>query len=417
MEKKGNFALKLDISKAYDRVEWNFLAGMMTHLGFHADWIILIMRCVCSVSYSMSLNGSNGEWFLPSRGLKQGDSLSPYLFLICAEGFSTLIRESKHKGLMSGASIGRERLSINHLFFADDCILFGDAFCKGACTVRDVIHEYEMISGQRVNFDKSLIYFRANVDSTIRGIIINLLGVRLAASPEKYLGLPMIVGRNKKWAFSNFVDRFRKRVERWSLRYLSIGGNGVFIKSVLQAIPLYVMQCFLMPKSLCRKLEVIMNKFWWTNNKFAKGIHWSPWDFLCRPKCVGGMGFKNLFLFNKAFLDKQVRCIFSQPNCLLAKVLKARYFPSSDLLSAKIGSYPSLTWRSICSARDVFDDGLLWRIGSGARVNIWNDPWIPGPGKRRSLIDSPLPDVGLLTCKFGGMTPLGIIQLRVDTGF
>ncbi|KAH1083924.1 hypothetical protein J1N35_023685 [Gossypium stocksii] len=144
----GNFALKLDMSKAYDRVEWDFLAGMMTKLDFHTDWVVLVMRCVCSVSYSVSLNGDCGKWFSPSRGLRQGDPLSPYLFLICAEGFSTLLVEEKQKGLMKGAPIGRERLSINHLFFTNDCILFGDASYEGACVVRDVIREYEMISGQ-----------------------------------------------------------------------------------------------------------------------------------------------------------------------------------------------------------------------------------------------------------------------------
>ncbi|KAH1121885.1 hypothetical protein J1N35_005045 [Gossypium stocksii] len=95
--KKGNFALKLDMSKSYDRVEWDFLAGIIMHLGFHEDWIILVMRCVCSASYSVSLNGFNSEWFEPSRGLRQGDPLSPYLFLICAEGFSSLIKEAKQK--------------------------------------------------------------------------------------------------------------------------------------------------------------------------------------------------------------------------------------------------------------------------------------------------------------------------------
>lgn len=100
------------------------------------------------------------------------------------------------------------------------------------------------------------------------------------------------------------------------------------------------------------------------------------------------MGFRNLYLFNKALLAKQVWRIFTQPDSFLSRVLKARYFPFSDIFSAKVGSYPSLTWRSICSARDVIADGLLWRIGSGAKVNIWNDPWIPSPGNGRLLVHS-----------------------------
>ncbi|KAA3481168.1 reverse transcriptase [Gossypium australe] len=376
--KKGNFALKLDMSKAYDRVEWDFLARMMNSMGFHNDWIVLIMRCVCSVSYSVSLNGLNRDWFSPSRGLRQGDPLSPYLFLICAEGFSSLLEDLKLKGSMEGAPIGRDRLSINHLFFADDCILFGDASLEGANVVHEVIKEYERTTGQRVNYDKSLIYFGANVSVQVREEITGMLGVRLASNPEKYLGLPMMVGRRKTWAFNSFIDRFRKRIEGWSLRYLSMGGKEVFIKSVLQATPLYAMQCFLFPKKLCEKLEIIMNRFWWTSNKTLRGIHWSCWDKLCLPKSASGMGFKNLFLFNKALLAKQVWRIITHPHCLLARVLKARYFPFIDVLNANVGSYPSFTWRSICNAREVIAEGMVWRVGSGAQINIWNDPWIPG---------------------------------------
>lgn len=105
-----------------------------------------------------------------------------------------------------------------------------------------------------------------------RELVTGILGVRVATNPENYLGLPMMIGR-KKWAFAHFVDRFRKRIEGWSLRYLSTGGKEVFSKSVLQAIPVYIMQCFALPKLLCRKLEGILNKFWWSNNKSAKGIH------------------------------------------------------------------------------------------------------------------------------------------------
>lgn len=95
---------------------------------------------------------------------------------------------------------------------------------------------------------------------------------------------------------------------------------------------------------------------------------------LCRPKCVGGLGFKNMRWFNKSLLAKQVWRLLSQANCLLAKVLKARCYPHSDILSAKISSYPSFTWRSICNAHDLIADGVLWRIGNGIKVNIWNDP-------------------------------------------
>ncbi|KAA3467448.1 reverse transcriptase [Gossypium australe] len=285
-----------------------FVPGMMKHLGFHEEWIILVMRCVCSVSYSVSINGCNSDWFSPSRGLRQGDPLSPFLFLICAECLSILIEEAKRKGLMKGAPIGRARFSINHLFFADDCILFGDASHQGAEAVRDILKEYELLSGQRVNFKKSLIYFGANVNNEVKESITNMLGIRMAHNSEKYLGLPMMVGCKKSWAFAIFSDRFRKRIEGWSLRYLSIGGKKVFIKSVLQAIPIYAMQCFLMPKTFCRKLEGIMNKFWWTNNKSSRGIHWSRWESLCQPKNIGGMGFKDLILPNWTTVDHLIDC-------------------------------------------------------------------------------------------------------------
>ncbi|KAK5777258.1 hypothetical protein PVK06_045225 [Gossypium arboreum] len=196
--KRGNFALTLDMSKAYDRIEWDFLAGMMLKLGFYSDWVVLVMR---------------------------------------------------HK------------LTINHLLFTDDCILFGDATVEGARLVQNIIKEYEVNSGQQVNFDKSLIYFGASVGQSERDAISSILGVRVATNPKKYLGLPMMVGRNKRWAFANFVDRFRQRIKSWSLRYLSMGGKEVFIKAILQANPVYVMQCFALPKTLCQKLEVILNKF------------------------------------------------------------------------------------------------------------------------------------------------------------
>ncbi|KAA3468919.1 Zinc finger CCCH domain-containing protein 7 [Gossypium australe] len=104
------------------------------------------------------------------------------------------------------------------------------------------------------------------------------------------------------------------------------------------------------------------------------------------------MGFKDLVLFNKALLAKQIWRILTQPKCLLAKVLKARYYPHSDILTANVGSYPSFTWRSICSARELVENGLLWWVGSGPDINIWNDPWLPGKENNRVSIQQIFPN-------------------------
>ncbi|GMI75496.1 hypothetical protein like AT4G29090 [Hibiscus trionum] len=214
-----------DLSKAYDRVEWLFLEGMLLKIGFAEGWVRLIMKCVRTVTYSFCMNGCNDNRFYPSRGLRQGDPLSPYLFLVCAEGLSTLMNEAHALKTIKAATIGRERLVVGHLLFADDCILFGDASVEGASNMKGLLQNFGNASGQRVNFGKSLVFFSSNVDPSLREQIGMLLGVRVSLNPEKYLGLPTMVGRNKKEAFSYYMERYNKKTNNWGVRFLSMGGR------------------------------------------------------------------------------------------------------------------------------------------------------------------------------------------------
>ncbi|KAL4335266.1 hypothetical protein GQ457_07G037440 [Hibiscus cannabinus] len=171
--------------------------------------------------------------------------------------------------------------------------------------------------------------------------------------------------------------RSQRSIAAHSIRFLSQGGKEVFIKSVLQAIPMYSMCCFLFPKSFCHELEQIIARFWWQHSRERRGIHYCTWSELCNLKDSGGLGFRDLAKFNVALLAKQGWRLLHNPSSLVARLLRAKYYSASTFLQARLGSNPSLTWRSIWSARGLLELGLRWQVGAGFSISIWNDFWLP----------------------------------------
>ncbi|KAA3488532.1 non-ltr retroelement reverse transcriptase [Gossypium australe] len=311
--KKGYMAVKLDMSKAYDRVEWDFVKKMMIQMGFAREWVGLIMRCISSVSYAVNINGNRGRIFQTTRGLKQGDPLSPFLFIICSEGLSSLMRSAKKDGLVKGAKASRRGPEISHLLFADDCMMFGEATKQGAKNMKDILKEYESCSGQCVNFNKSTIFYSSNTTVEAKEVVSSLLGVRSSSSPEKYLGLPNVVGKRKKEAFQSILDKITLRIESWS-----------------------------------------------TSSKEE-----------------GGLGFRSMAQFNIALLAKQGWRLMVFPNSLVARVFKAKYFPEGDFRFSRLGRTSSFVWRSIWASKDALESGLFWKVGTGENISVFDDAWIP----------------------------------------
>lgn len=200
--KVGNIALKLDVSKAFDRVKWSYLHAVMEKMGFSNIWVNWIMQCVSSVSYHVLLNNDRVGPINPLCGLRQGDPLSPYLYIICSEGLSSYIRHHESRGLLHGTRICRGSPSITHLLFADDSFLFCKATISEVTTLKHILDTYEAASGQAINYQKSSIAFSRNTDITCRNNIIHLLGVVESMGQGRYLGLPSMVGRDKKSIFS-----------------------------------------------------------------------------------------------------------------------------------------------------------------------------------------------------------------------
>lgn len=147
-------AYKLDLSKAYDRVDWGFLKGALKRLGFHSTWIRWIMECVTTVQYSVRFNGVSLESFKPSRALRQGDPLSLYLFLFVADGLSTILQQEIRMGRFPELQICRRAPGISNLLFADDTLVFFKGEVEQAQVVKDALVKYERCTGQLINSNK-----------------------------------------------------------------------------------------------------------------------------------------------------------------------------------------------------------------------------------------------------------------------
>jgi hypothetical protein len=163
-------AIKLDMAKAYDRVEWRYLDAVMDALGFSLRWRSLVMKCVTSVSFLVRVNGQLSLEFKPSRGIRQGDPISPYLFLLCAEGLSCMLKGVGPQYIAKGARVGIHAPWISHLLFADDCLVFAPA-TRSADRVAAILDDYHRGSGQRVNKQKSAIFYSGNCQDGDKEVI------------------------------------------------------------------------------------------------------------------------------------------------------------------------------------------------------------------------------------------------------
>lgn len=178
------------------------------------------MTCVTTVQYSILVNGQESKAINPTSGLREGDPLSPYLFLLCTEGFTLLLKEAESKRAIKGVKVSKGGTSINHLLFAYDCIIFCKPELQQWRALEAILSRHEEASGHKLNLHKTSLYFSSNTKSKVRGELTQVTGARECGDVEKYLGLRTMVGKSKYKAIRGIREKVWQRISSWKNQFL-----------------------------------------------------------------------------------------------------------------------------------------------------------------------------------------------------
>ncbi|XP_042486865.1 uncharacterized protein LOC122091540 [Macadamia integrifolia] len=364
------------MSKAYDRLEWSFLRKTLLHYGFNSTWVDRVMFCVESPQLAILLNGSPLNFFTPSRGLRQGDPLSSYLFVLCEEVLSSHLAIALQQQIIHGIKISRHSEAISHMAFADDLILFGRATIQEARVFQSILEAYCARSGQSLNVNQTRAQFSPNVPSSLKRQLHERFKIIPTSRLDTYLGIPFVAGKLSKSHCQDLLHRVNSKLSGWKAKYLSSAGKHTLIQSTLSAMPQYFMSCFQLPSSVLKDLDSSSRKSFWSSGDKSL-VPTISWHSICRTKKSGGLNLRLSTNMNLSLLAKKAWELLSPSDSLWGRLMKAKYFPSCDFLHATCPRNASWGWKSVFKARDLLFKGLFIRVGHGRSINPWIDPWIP----------------------------------------
>lgn len=253
----------IELEKAYDKVDWVFLYEILRCFGFSQLWRNLVMQCVSTVSFSVLLDGSPFGFFKPSRGLRQGNPLSAFLFILGMEVLSCLVLRGESEGSLHGLKIARHAPPIAHLLFANDLMFFLRANPREVSSLRVILNMFELWTAQTTHLTKSFVSFSNNMNQDASSRICGIMRLAPASDLGVSSGLPSVISKSKSATFLALREKVQRRVAGWKAKALSQAGRTVLIKTVASALPSYVMSVFLLLKGFCHCIHRMLKNFWW----------------------------------------------------------------------------------------------------------------------------------------------------------
>ncbi|GJX71997.1 RNA-directed DNA polymerase, eukaryota, reverse transcriptase zinc-binding domain protein [Tanacetum coccineum] len=341
-------AMKIDIQKAYDTVNWDFLECTLKEFEFPQKMVEWIMVCVRSASFSICVNGERHGYFKGGRGLRQGDPISPYIFTLVMEVFTKIMQKKISESNDFKYHWGCKELKISHLCFADDLLVLCHGDLKSVEVVKSALDYFSSVSGLLPNLGKSTVFF-SNIDDNTKEEVLNLLPFKIGKLPVSYLGVPLITKQLGVKECKNLIDKVKVRVNNWKNKLLSYVGRLQLVASVLASMQIYWASVFILPKAVVKEIDRLLKGFLWCQGNISKGKAKVAWKLVCRPKKEGGLGIKNLSIWNEVLMAKHLWNIACNKESLWVKWINE--------LRSKMRSY------------------IKTEVGNGESIFLWHDRW------------------------------------------
>ncbi|WMV25457.1 hypothetical protein MTR67_018842 [Solanum verrucosum] len=297
--------VKLDIEKVFDKVSWSYLLTILRQMGFGERWIRWMKFSITTVKYSILVNRSPVGFFPPQRGIRHGDPISPFLFILAMEGLSKMIQKASSLHWIEPIKIGRDPTSqanVSHLLYADDTLIFCGAERSQVMQLNLTLFIFEAISGLHMNMQKSTIYPVNEVLNLEE--LADIMGCNIGSFPSTYLGIPLGAQHKSTEIWTGVIEKFEKRLATWQMQYLSFGGRVTLINSVLDSLPTYYMALLPMPSEVIEQIDKIRRDFLWKGNREKHKFHLIEWEKVTQPKYQGGLGIKNLAAHKRSMMMK-----------------------------------------------------------------------------------------------------------------
>lgn len=369
--------IKVDIAKAFDTLSWDFLFSCLRGMGLPDQFLSRLRACICTPNFMIGYNGMVNGYFKGKRGLRQGDPLSPYLFVIAMNCLSHMLNEAAAQGRM-GYHAKCSKIKLTHLSFADDLLIFTNGSIEYVQCVLQVLRDFENRSGLAMSNQKTS-FFASGLSQEEISTIQASTGMSNGSLPVRYLGVPLNSKKLSLLGCDTLLQQIKAKFTSWSVKTLSFSGRLLLIKTVISGITTFWCSAFILPKACIAKINTMCSTFLWKGDLESRNSARVAWETVVLTTEQGGLGVKDLYIWNRACTLRLIWMLFFRPQSVWVCWFK------EVILQGEVENYwitkpkPSNSWlvNKLLKLKNAAYPLIRLCVQNGRTVRFWTDNWSP----------------------------------------